>query len=360
MTSILDALPYPFDRPEAQELHVVLTRLHPSPTAAIMVAERARLDSAYLNPNQAPIFLWHDILLQAAAAGRTRALVATVRGLLNDDNPRCPFLDDLLADRQAPIDGERRNADGTPQFITGDDTVSQPEALLYHDDLTLQIGRVRGLIETLERLLELAPAVCRFVVDVHGKTMHGSGFRIANDLLLTNWHVLHDARTGGTRATAATAEFNYEDNGRGGVLQAAPIPCDVGSIVTDSEDDWAVITPEQPLGDDWPIVKLSEAVTPVEQEPAFIVQHPGGDRKRLGFVRNQVSSFDDRVLKYLTDTQEGSSGSPVFDSQGRLIGLHHAGGTPQTVAGKPPLCKNEGIRIPRVVCGLTAQGVEVP
>jgi V8-like Glu-specific endopeptidase len=77
-------------------------------------------------------------------------------------------------------------------------------------------------------------------------------------------------------------------------------------------------------------------------------------------VRNQVSSFDDRVLHYLTDTQQGSSGSPVFDAQGRLIGLHHAGGTPQQVIGKPPMAKNEGIRIPRVVAGLQAQNVDAP
>jgi hypothetical protein len=41
-------------------------------------------------------------------------------------------------------------------------------------------------------------------------------------------------------------------------------------------------------------------------------------------------------------------------------GLHHAGGTPQTVVGKPPMMKNEGIRIRRVIEGLTARNVDVP
>jgi hypothetical protein len=49
----------------------------------------------------------------------------------------------------------------------------------------------------------------------------------------------------------------------------------------------------------------------------------------------------------------------VFDSQGRLIGLHHVGGRPQEVAGKP-FKKNEGIRIQRVIAGLAAAGIAVP
>ena len=358
MTSILDALPYPFAEQRAQELHLVLTRLYPSVMQAVPVAERAGLDVTYLDTQQPPVYLWHDILVQAAQGSQTRALVSTVRGLLTATNPNRAFLDDLLADRPTPTEGERRNPDGTPIFIAGDDTVSEPEALLYYDDLTLQIGRVPGLIATLQTLVELAPAVCRLVVDVHGAGMHGSGFRIAPDLLLTNWHVLHDQE--GTQATAVTAEFGYEDDGHGSALAPTPIRCDVGSIVSDQADDWAVIRASQPLRDDWPVVKLSESVEPVVHEAAYIVQHPGGDRKRLGFVRNQVSSFDDRVVHYLTDTQQGSSGSPVFDAQGRLMGLHHAGGTPQQVVGKPPMAKNEGIRIPRVLAGLQAQNVNTP
>jgi V8-like Glu-specific endopeptidase len=108
------------------------------------------------------------------------------------------------------------------------------------------------------------------------------------------------------------------------------------------------------------VLKLSEAVTPTRQAPAFVIQHPGGDRKRVAYVRNQVTDLDDRVVHYLSDTQSGSSGSPVLNDGGRLIALHHAGGTPQEVAGKPPLKKNEGIRIERVIAGLKAAGIPHP
>ena len=113
--------------------------------------------------------------------------------------------------------------------------------------------------------------------------------------------------------------------------------------------------------DRWPIVRLSDAVDPVVGEAAYVIQHPAADRKRLGFVRNQVSSFDERLVHYLTDTQAGSSGSPVLDAQGRLIALHHAGGSPQVIVGRPPfLAKNEGMRIPRVLDGLRNAGVVTP
>jgi V8-like Glu-specific endopeptidase len=244
-------------------------------------------------------------------------------------------------------------------FIKGDDTVYEPEALLYYDDLTIEIGRVPALIETLRTMCALAPAICRLVVGIDDRPIRGSAFRIAPDLLLTNWHVLHDERTG-SRAEVVTADFGYDDDGEGGALSPTEIVCDVTSIVSNEDDDWAVIRCNESPEDRWPIVNLSSAAEPRVRRPAYIVQHPNGERKRLGFVRNQVSSFDDNVVHYLTDTQEGSSGSPVFDASGRLIALHHAGGRPQQVVGRPPIAKNEGIRIPRVVAGLQAHGIATP
>ena len=359
MPPILDAFPYPFSDPQAQELQQTLTQLYPSVPMAISVAQRAGIDITLINAQQAPALFWYDVLQQAAGAGLTRKLVKSVRELMNDRAPRRGFLDALLADQPTATPAEHRKPDGSAVFLEGDDTIFEPEALLYHDDLTLQIGRVPALIAALQRLLQLAPAVCRLVVDFSGAAMYGTGFRIADDLLLTNWHVLHHPQSG-TRATAVTAEFGYEDDGHGGAIAPVDIPCDVTSIVADKADDWGVIRATQSLRPEWPIVKLSEAVDPTVGGPAYVVQHPSGERKRLGYVRNQVSTFDGRVVHYLTDTERGSSGSPVFDGAGRLIGLHRAGGSPQTVVGKPPMAKNEGMRIPRVIAGLQAQGTIVP
>jgi V8-like Glu-specific endopeptidase len=114
------------------------------------------------------------------------------------------------------------------------------------------------------------------------------------------------------------------------------------------------------MPDTIPTLKLSEPATPIHQEPAFVIQHPGGARKRVAYVRNQITDVDDRVVQYLSDTQDGSSGAPVLNEAGRLIALHRAGGVPQEAAGKLPLQKNEGLRISRVVQGLEKAGIAAP
>lgn len=359
MASILDAFPYPWHLVEARELHVNLYQLFSSGPQIRNIVARAGMDTGMIYFDDPPNIVWIAVLDEAANTGMTRTLVEQARDVLAPKSPKRPFLEALLAEQPMMIEGEPRSADGTPNFLDDTDDITEKEALLYYDDLTIPIGRVPGLIETLQKLAARAPAVCRLVIDINGRGQHGTGFRIGPDLLLTNWHVLHK-ESDGTRATAVTAEFGYEDNGKGGVLAATVIPCDVESIVTNKEDDWAVVRATEALDDAWPVVKLSEAAEPTQGSSAFIIQHPGGDRKRVGFVRNQVSAFTDRVVHYLTDTQEGSSGSPVFDGQGRLIALHHAGGRPQQVVGKAPVKKNEGIRISRVVAGLAAQDVQVP
>ncbi|MEU7532080.1 serine protease [Saccharothrix sp. NPDC042600] len=321
--------------------------------AVRLVARQAGLDLTEIDSEQAPTFLWMDVLTEAAAQGRTRALVTAASDALAETSPAKPFLLDLLADRPTRLSSEPVSATGRPVF---DDRVTEPEALLYQDDLTIQIGRVPGLIATLERLVALAPAVCLLNVWVGGKEQYGTGFRVGDDLLLTNWHVLHDSDTGAA-ATTVTAEFGFEDDGRGGVRAATQVSCDAADVVSDKADDWAVIRTVTPLDGRWPVITPSRSVAPTRDGEAFVVQHPRGQRKRLGFVRNQVTYFDDRTVHYLTDTRVGSSGAPVFDAAGDLIAVHHAGGRPQEVAGKPPMRKNEGIRASRIASALAAHGI---
>ncbi|WP_433292279.1 trypsin-like peptidase domain-containing protein [Actinoplanes sp. CA-030573] len=338
---MLDDIRYPWTEDWAQQLHATLTQLYPSRQRLAAVAQRAGIEMTEINSEQAIAYVWSEVLDLAAPHGLLEAVVRTARDLLPETSPRRPFLTGLLAGAAPETDGAPRGPDGAPRFISGTDEVYEREALLYHDDLTIGIGEVPALIAALTHVVRWAPSVCKLTVRLPGARRAGTGFRIGPDLLLTNWHVLD-------RATAVTADFDYED----GSVAATTVGTDPGSIVGDREDDWAVIRTSEPLPGRWPIVRLDAAAAPVPGERAFIVQHPDGQRKRLGFVRNQISDVDERVVHYLTDTEAGSSGAPVFDAAGRLIALHHAGGRPQEVFGRPPTVKNEGIRIERVVAGL--------
>jgi V8-like Glu-specific endopeptidase len=363
-----DALRFPWHRDDAQKLHQVLVALTPDLGAPGWINQRYRQcgeDLPGLTLPNPPDQIWTEALNNLTPRNGLDKLCKVIRSEFPDHRvvqATVRAVEDAQAEKRSvrvrsdvaePTDGDRTTA-----FLRGSDQISEPEALLYYDDLTIAFGRLPALIRTLERLFAIGPAVCRLEVDVHGLGWLGTAFRIGQDLLLTNWHVLH--RDDGTRPTTVTAEFGYEDDGRGGALPPQAITCRVDSIVADREDDWAVIQTVEPLKQTWPVVELSTAALPVIGSPAYIIQHPGGQRKRVGYVRNQVSWFDDRIVHYLTDTQGGSSGSPVFDADARLIALHHAAGKPQKIAGKMPLEKNEGIRIPRVVEGLKRRSAAGP
>lgn len=355
MQSPIDAFPYPWSEPDAQELHATLCQLYPTPKGAMFIATRAGLDPGSLFPDQAVVLLWKDILDASAAAFKSRALIQLVVDH-NPTNPRRSFLESLLRSQDVAVDREPRGADNTALFLEGTDEVTETEALLFHDDLTLEIGRIDWLIDALRMLQRIAPAVCRLTVCNSGPTQLGTGFRIGDDAILTNWHVLRQFG----EPTSIVAEFGYDDDGKGGGLASSAVACDPATVIAEEAHDWGIVRVNDQMPSEVPALRLSEAALPRVGRPAFVIQHPGGQRKRVAYVRNQITHVGKNVVHYLSDTQAGSSGSPVLDQEGRLIALHHVGGAPQEVAGKPPLKKNEGIRIERVLDGLLAEGIATP
>ena len=60
---------------------------------------------------------------------------------------------------------------------------------------------------------------------------------------------------------------------------------------------------------------------------AYLIGHPRGlTQPQFSLQDNLLLDYDDTVVHYRSPTESGSSGSPVFDSQWKFIGLHHAGG----------------------------------
>jgi len=94
---------------------------------------------------------------------------------------------------------------------------------------------------------------------------------------------------------------------------------------------------------------------PLRRLRAYVIGHPGGSAQpQFSLQDNILLDYDHRVMHYRSPTEGGSSGSPVFDDEWRLIGLHHAGGTrvPALNRAGGTYAANEGITIDAIRGGL--------
>lgn len=346
---ILDERAFPLGNPMAQELLLMLAEFYTSEEASERFVAQFGIRRIDIKPNQKPIDRWQNLLADLVRKGALRRAVEGAHEEFGD-NPGVHFLKALLEDRSAPVSAQPRGKDGKPNF---DDTVTTKEALLFFNDLTMPVGEVANLIATLNKMVTLAPSICLLQVQGLADEFYGTGFRFGKDLILTNYHVLYP---NDQVAAKVQVDFGFDVDANGSSTKVTSLAADAATIKGEKADDWAVIKVEN-MAEDWPALSLGGVPVPKVGERAFILQHPRGQKKRLGFVRNTISDVEDGVIRYLTDTQPGSSGSPVFDPQGRLIAVHHAGGRPSQVAGKPPVAKNEGVRISRVIERLKANNI---
>jgi hypothetical protein len=190
------------------------------------------------------------------------------------------------------------------------------------------------------RALELAACVC-LVRLLNGA---GSGFLIAPDLLITNHHVLPDAET----AATAVAEFNYQIAWSGEAEPVRRFTLDASFFHTNPELDYAVARVNGAPGDLYGYVSLDKRADPTVNDFVTIIQHPNGGPKMIAFTDNKVAAVFNDLLQYSTDTEPGSSGSPVFNQNWEIVGLHHRGGGLAGPDGKKYFT-NEAIQIGSVV-----------
>ena len=190
------------------------------------------------------------------------------------------------------------------------------------------------------RALELAACVCR----VNTPNGPGSGFLIATDLLLTNHHVLPDAATAG----ATVAEFNYQVDWGGQLEPVRRFTCDPSFFHNNKELDYAIVRVNGAPGDLYGFVNLATRADPTVNDFVSIIQHPEGGPKKIAFTDNKVSAVFNDLVQYSTDTEPGSSGSPVFNQEWEIVGLHHRGGGLAGPDGKKYFT-NEAIQIGAVV-----------
>jgi hypothetical protein len=100
---------------------------------------------------------------------------------------------------------------------------------------------------------------------------------------------------------------------------------------------------------------------PLRDQRAYIVGHPlGVTQPQFSMDDTFLLDYDQRVLHYRSPTAPGSAGSPVFNEEWQVIGMHHASGhqMPRLNALPGTYAANEGITIDAIRRRLAEQPPE--
>ncbi len=201
------------------------------------------------------------------------------------------------------------------------------------DGLERQIGSESTLLDIsfLERGLSWRPRWPGCSVTLSDGNYHGTGFRIGDDLLLTNHHVLYDtagpATAGGGVVRLRTVVLGRRARPRGRRLLRPP-RSSAGSTTTGPSSAPPTRCP-QAAG----ILPLTGGPSPRALDRVYVIQHPNGGVKKIGMIHNVVVDVTARRHPVPADTEGGSSGSPVFNEQWKVVGLHHRWGSRKTAGG---------------------------
>jgi hypothetical protein len=200
-----------------------------------------------------------------------------------------------------------------------------------------------------DRLIKIERQVCRIESD--GNAL-GTGFLVGPDTVLTNWHVFEIAKSAG-KVSQLGCRFDYVrlPNGQtdfgqlvmldgAGALDTSPYSAAEKSgnpdniLPTLDELDYALLRLAAPVGEQqvegaprgW--ITLPKAILPLPANaPILIVQHPEGTPMKLALDTQAVIGLNDNRtrMRYRTNTDPGSSGSPVFTMDWDIVALHHYG-----------------------------------
>jgi len=183
----------------------------------------------------------------------------------------------------------------------------------------------------------------------------GTGFLIPGDRLLTNHHVLPDA----TLAGESSVVFNYQKAAAGYDEPSEMLKLEPSRLfLTHPADDFTLVAVPPGTASRWGCIELTRS--PVAKgELVNIIQHPGGGPKQLGLSFDVVAFVGAGRMQYLTDTQPGSSGAPVFDARWNVVALHHSGGwlMEPGSADKRVYYRNQGILVGQILDRLASEGV---
>lgn len=247
------------------------------------------------------------------------------------------------------------------------------ESIIRASNTLFDIAKFRS------RIGEIEGQVCR--VDLLGDGQ-GTGFLVDADKVLTNYHVIESVVRDGRAVTDYQCRFDFKVREDGTAVNPGTV-IDVKELLHHSKYDPADLQDggQQPNRDnlDYALLLLDgepgnepiRGITLDENTPArkwvtmsttahdftpasplFIVQHPSKRPMKLALDTESVIKVNGNKtrVRYKTNTEPGSSGSPCFNQNWELVALHHSG-DPQWVP-----TWNEGIPFHLVTAHLAANG----
>jgi len=186
----------------------------------------------------------------------------------------------------------------------------------------------------LMRGIQQAVSVCR-IETLAGKAL-GTGFLIDKNLLLTNHHVLQSESASSesmdTNAQNMLLRFGYFTAEGGKATDGQTFRLDQTQPVVryspTEKLDYALLRVEDAIKK---ATEIKKADCDFESSPSqgmglTILQHPEGESMKLAVSRDGITSIlqQSGLVQYATKTAGGSSGSPCFNEDWKVVALHHA------------------------------------
>jgi len=229
-----------------------------------------------------------------------------------------------------------------------------------------QIGDTLDWVDTsfLTEGSQIKQAVGYITVKVNGTVTTGSGFMISDKLFMTNNHVISSSND----AENSFITFNKENDENGFPQQVSVYKLNpTYFFITSPEDelDFSIIHIGEKQSGYLTIEEIGHLVISDSPDKHIlgmnlnIIQHPLDLPKKVVFRNNTLVERTKTSLLYETDTENGSSGSPVLNDDWDLVAIHHWGEPYKAKIDNPnstlPKYVNEGIRISSIYKFLNSQ-----
>jgi V8-like Glu-specific endopeptidase len=336
--SVLTTVPQDWTRPELPELRDLLVLAYRRPDAAEQIADEAGLAPGTFPHLHNIRATWTELIRELGNQAILEKLVKKAAADPTAAAYRDRFVN-MLGDR--PEVQARQDDIATDEWWKGDDRAPAVATRLFPQRLMERRTRLMP-IRLAQQVTTAARSVARLALRFGDDSAHGTGFLIGPRQILTNHH---NVVMGAQKATGIVAEFDYEEGFHGKALVRKGR---VDSIVSAADNDWAVVTLDAAV--DRPVLALGTTYDIGVNDTVVIIQHPKGAFKQFSLEPLAIRHVDAKRIQYVADTQQGSSGSPVFNSRMEVIALHHAEAetTVKVNGASEVLWRNQGIHIEQV------------